>query len=110
MGFIEKYVCCENCHLPEIDMAIKKGMIIGKCMACGWQDSLDNLHKLAAFITKNPPDETGLNLETAGDGGGEGKKLSKEDRRKAKLEKAQKKDDSEEDQGDDGSDDEEVKK
>merc|ERR1712066_650082 len=51
--FIEKYVCCENCHLPEIDMFIKKGN-----------------------ITKNPPDESGLNIVAPG--AETGKKMGKE--------------------------------
>merc|ERR1712151_1248406 len=79
------YVCCENCHLPEIDMYIKKGNILAHCKACGWNGDLDNSHKLAAFITKNPPDESGLNIVAPG--GETGKKASKEERRKAKLEK-----------------------
>merc|ERR1712039_876582 len=104
MGFIEKYVCCENCHLPEIDMAIKKGNITGRCKACGWMGDLDNGHKLAAFITKNPPDESGLNIVAPG--GETGKKASKEERRKAKLEKAKGKNEEE----DEEEDDEEEKK
>merc|ERR1711953_1477945 len=87
--FISKYVCCENCHLPEIDMAIKKGVIKGNCAACGWQGDLDNNHKLAAFITKNPPDASGINIMVPG--AELGKKASKEDRRKAKLEKQKEK-------------------
>merc|ERR1712014_360963 len=31
--FIDKYVLCPNCHLPEINMAIKKGDIVAKCAA-----------------------------------------------------------------------------
>merc|ERR1712014_540587 len=76
--FIAKYVCCVNCRLPEIDMAIKKDkgdqVIKGRCLACGWQGMLDNNHKLAAFILKNPPDETGMNIQLANDTGGGGKK------------------------------------
>merc|ERR1712066_237196 len=82
--FIGKYVCCEQCHLPEIDMNIKKGVIIGKCKACGWAGDLDNGHKLAAFITKNPPDESGVNLVVLG---AEAGKKDKQARRLAKLEK-----------------------
>merc|ERR1712187_19342 len=99
--FIEKYVCCENCHLPEIDMAIKKGNITGRCKACGWMGDLDNGHKLAAFITKNPPTEDGLNIVAPG--GETGGKKSKEERRKAKLQKRdqQANDDEDEDEDDD---------
>merc|ERR1712060_957837 len=73
--FIAKYVCCENCHLPEIDMIIKKGTILGRCAACGWAGDLDNGHKLAAFITKNPPDASGINITEPGDA-----KLRKQDK------------------------------
>mmetsp|Transcript_94467 Transcript_94467/g.286990 ORF Transcript_94467/g.286990 Transcript_94467/m.286990 type:complete len:216 (-) Transcript_94467:58-705(-) len=103
--FIEKYVCCVNCHLPEIDMLIKKGVIVAKCMACGWAGDLDNSHRLAAFITKNPPDETGLNIVNQAEAGGG--KLDKKARReqKAKL-KEEKKEKGSED-GEEAEDDEE---
>merc|ERR1712066_717436 len=97
--FIHKYVCCENCHLPEIDMFIKKGNILAHCKACGWNGDLDNSHKLAAFITKNPPDESGLNIVAPG--AELGKKASKEDRRKAKLEKQKEKPEEEAEEDDD---------
>merc|ERR1712187_850602 len=80
--FIAKYVCCPNCRLPEIDLAVKKGIIQGKCLACGWADRLDNSHRLASFISKNPPDETGHNIIMAGEEGG---KLSKQAKREAKA-------------------------
>merc|ERR1711877_36412 len=82
--FIEKYVCCENCHLPEIFMNVKKGVIQGKCMACGWQGDLDNICKLAAFIQKNPPDESGHNIQTPGEGG-TGGKADKQAKREKRL-------------------------
>jgi len=84
--FIDKYVLCENCHLPEIDMIVKKDAIKAKCMACGWSGELDGMHRLASFILKNPPDETGLNLKNAEEGG----KLDTKTRREAKLAKNKK--------------------
>jgi len=56
-GFIEKYVCCEDCHQPELDMYITKGVLQGKCKACGWDDELDNVHRVTNFILKHPPDK-----------------------------------------------------
>merc|ERR1712176_853891 len=54
--FIEKYVLCMGCNLPEIDMVVnKKGLIVATCKACGWNGELDNRHKLATYISKNPP-------------------------------------------------------
>lgn len=81
--FIEKYVLCENCKLPEIDMMVKKGLVAGKCKACGWAGELDNAHRLAAHIVRNPPDAGGF--------GEEGNKLDKKARQAARAAKSQKK-------------------
>merc|ERR1712176_226934 len=66
--FIEKYVLCQNCNLPEIDMVVnKKGLIVATYKACGWSGELDNGHKLAGFIQKNPPGTgIGFDAEKAG--------------------------------------------
>merc|ERR1712217_466419 len=94
------YVCCENCHLPEIFMVVRKGIIQGKCMACGWQGDLDNSHKLATFIQRNPPDKSGHNIQTPIEGGGKiDKKAKREARANAQHEAAMK-----EDTGDDAAD------
>jgi len=85
--FIQKYVLCENCHLPEIDMFVKKGVILAKCAACGWAGELDNNHKLAAYISKNPPDASGHGVVNLAVAAGTGEKKSKEDRQKDREEK-----------------------
>lgn len=54
--FIEKYVLCQKCKYPEMILLVRKGVISGRCNACGAKSDLDNTHKLAAFIIKNPPD------------------------------------------------------
>merc|ERR1711879_1000217 len=95
--FIAKYVCCENCHLPEIDIWVKKGVVGGKCLACGWNGELDNMHKLAIFISKNPPDSSGYNIkggdETDDDDTASYKSDEKKDaEKKEKKEKKDKKD------------------
>merc|ERR1712087_774615 len=93
--FIEKYVLCSGCNLPEIDMVVnKKGIIVATCKACGWNGELDNRHKLATFIAKNPPG-SGIGFDEE-----KGKK-TKEDRQKERAEKATKKKDKK-----DGDDDE----
>merc|ERR1711964_862417 len=77
--FIEKFILCPNCKLPEIDMVIKKGDLCAGCKACGWSGLLDNNHKLVKFIVQNPP---------GGGGGGDAKKKgSKAERAKARAEK-----------------------
>jgi len=91
--FIEKYVCCEHCHLPEIFMVVRKGVIQGKCMACGWKGELDNTHKLATFIQRNPPDKSGHNIQTEIGGGGKiDRKAKREARGSAWHEAAMKED------------------
>merc|ERR1711979_154157 len=84
--FIEKYVLCVGCNLPEIDMVVKKGLIVATCKACGWNGELDNRHKLATYISKNPPG-SGIGFDEE-----KGKK-TKEERQKERAEKAKKKKD-----------------
>ncbi|XP_061385330.1 eukaryotic translation initiation factor 5-like [Danaus plexippus] len=59
--FIEKFVLCGNCKLPEIDLIVRKSRVQYRCNACGNKGDSDNTHKLAAFILKNPPDGTSEN-------------------------------------------------
>ena len=56
--FLEKFVLCYKCKLPELDMSVKKGMIVAKCAACGWSGDLDNTHKVSTYIVGHPPDGT----------------------------------------------------
>jgi len=77
--FLGRYVLCPNCHLPEIDLIVKK-KVTATCKACGWAGDLDNGHKLAKFAIRNPPDESGLNLRDSAAEASEGK-LDKRARR-----------------------------
>ncbi|KAK2195936.1 bifunctional W2 domain/Translation initiation factor IF2-IF5 domain/Translation initiation factor IF2-IF5 [Babesia duncani] len=52
--FIDKYVLCPNCHLPEIEVLVKKGILSCRCNACGHQGLLDMTHKAASYMAKNP--------------------------------------------------------
>merc|ERR1712194_802805 len=80
--FIEKYVLCKNCNLPEIDMVVKKGAIMAGCKACGWKGELDGAHKVATFIVKNPPDSgIGFDADT-----GKKAEASREEKLKARAE------------------------
>lgn len=74
--YLEKYVLCYKCKLPELDMAVKKGMICAKCAACGWSGDLDNVHKVSTYIVGHPPD---------GSHGQSASAASKKDRKKAKA-------------------------
>eukprot|EP00172_Hildenbrandia_rubra_P000563 Plantae.Rhodophyta-Hildenbrandia_rubra.ctg13.p1 GENE.Plantae.Rhodophyta-Hildenbrandia_rubra.ctg13~~Plantae.Rhodophyta-Hildenbrandia_rubra.ctg13.p1 ORF type:complete len:424 (-),score=127.96 Plantae.Rhodophyta-Hildenbrandia_rubra.ctg13:2931-4202(-) len=76
--FINMFVLCENCKLPETDLKVRKnGDIVQKCNACGCTSMCDATHKLCTFIKNNPPNGKG----------GKGGKGSKEERRKKKGKK-----------------------
>jgi len=57
--FIEKFLLCGTCRNPETKMEIlKNGNITMRCMACGETTAVDPRHRLAGYITKNPPLKT----------------------------------------------------
>lgn len=110
--FIEKYVLCPKCKLPETHMKIKKGMIYYKCMACGFYDLGENQHKLTTYILKHPPPSSskkGKGTKEAksgkkgkGKGKGKGRKRDEDEDAEAKISKSDSAKISEDDQGSDG--------
>jgi len=48
--YIENFVICPICRLPETDYKIKNGCIYHRCAACGATEMLDMSHKLTTFI------------------------------------------------------------
>ena len=48
--YIENFVLCKTCHLPETHYKIKDGSISQKCLACGSKSQVDMTHKLTTFI------------------------------------------------------------
>ena len=51
--FIDKFVLCPKCHLPETALVVKKdGLVLHKCSACGAKEPVDMSHKLCTFILK----------------------------------------------------------
>jgi len=55
--FIDKYVLCPNCKLPETDLSVKNQSIHSTCNACGHRAMLDSGHRIAQYIIKCPPKE-----------------------------------------------------
>ena len=53
--FIEKYILCPKCKYPETSILVKKERVQCQCDSCGFKGELDNVHKLASYIIKNPP-------------------------------------------------------
>jgi translation initiation factor 5 len=104
--FIDKYVLCQNCNLPEIDMVVKKGNILATCKACGWSGELDSQHRVANYIVKNPPDTgIGFDADTS-----KKVKASREERQKARLEAKKKAEEGDDDDEDDDDEDAPKKK
>lgn len=48
--YIEAFVLCPNCRLPETEYKIKSGVVYHKCAACGSKDMVDMSHKLCTYI------------------------------------------------------------
>ena len=48
--YIEKFVLCPNCGLPETNYKIKNETIYHKCAACGAKEMVDMSHRLCNFI------------------------------------------------------------
>lgn len=48
--YIEKFVLCPVCGLPESEYKIKNGTIFHRCKACGAKEMVDMSHKLCNFI------------------------------------------------------------
>merc|ERR1712194_268397 len=99
--YIESFVLCPTCGLPETRYSIKNGIIWHKCAACGAKEMVDMNHKVTNYILaedkkekkKKKPKEI-----TKEEKKGKGKDDSDEDKKKKKREKKGKgKDDSDED-------------
>lgn len=48
--YIEHFVLCRNCRLPETHYKIKSGVVSQVCLACGNKFDCDLNHKLTTFI------------------------------------------------------------
>ena len=99
--YIDVFVLCPQCGLPEPDYKIKSGCIYHKCMACGAKEMVDMNHKLCTYILAQ--DKKAKAEKKKGDKGKDKKDKSKGDDDKDKKKKKKSK-------GDDGSDDGEKKK
>lgn len=87
--YIEQFVLCPKCRLPETKYKYRKDCVFHKCFACGADEPIDMTHKLTNFIVQQRK---------------KSKKLASKDKDDKKDKKAKKKDKAEE------NDDEEKKK
>ncbi len=86
--YIELFVLCPSCHLPESTYKIKGGVIYHKCYACGARDGIDMQHKLTTFIL-NAAKKAQKDKAKAKDGK-DAKKKDKDGKDKDKKEKKKK--------------------
>lgn len=70
--FIDLFILCPTCRLPEIKMNVKKSSIKIDCAACGHNGMLPTKHRLLTYILKDHADTKG------------GKKKEKKDKKKKK--------------------------
>jgi translation initiation factor 5 len=115
--YIEKFVLCPNCRLPESEYKIKNDLIFHRCKACGAKEMVDMSHKLCNFILaedkkakKEAKSKGGKKTEKDEDKDSKKKKKSKDDsdeeKKKAKKEKKKEKK-SKKEKKENGGDDEE---
>jgi len=92
--YIDKFVLCPGCGLPETDFKIKSNQISHRCKACGCKEAVDMSHKLCTYIVAQ-------DKKAKKEGKGKDKKKSKEkdnsDEDKDKEKKKKKKEKKEED-------------
>ncbi|KAL0204870.1 hypothetical protein P9112_000177 [Eukaryota sp. TZLM1-RC] len=51
-GFINRFVLCPRCRLPELNMGVQKKDIMFDCRACGVNTKCSTKHKIVSFIKK----------------------------------------------------------
>jgi len=84
--YIEKFVLCRNCHLPETHYKIKEGIITQKCLACGSKTPCEMTHKLTTFILNQQKKAKSDAKKAAAAEGGD--KKDKKEKKKDKSEAA----------------------
>lgn len=99
--YIDEFVLCPGCCLPETEYKIKNGCIYHKCAACGAKEMVDMSHKLCNYILAQ-------DKKAKKEGKGKKKKDKNEKDEKKKDKKDKKK--SKESANEDGSDPEKKKK
>jgi translation initiation factor 5 len=50
--FIDTFVMCPNCNLPDTNLGIKKEQVRVICKACGAKEVIPDTHKLVKYIVK----------------------------------------------------------
>lgn len=98
--YVEKFVLCPECGLPETAYKINQGCIWHRCAACGAKEMVDMNHKLCTFILsqdkKNKKDKAKAKKDKAKKAEEEGSS-EKTDKEKKKKKKSKDSDDEKKD-------------
>lgn len=92
--YIEAFVVCPNCGLPETEYKIKSGVIFHKCAACGAKEMVDMTHKLCNYILATDKKKKEKKEKKSKDKKKEKKSKDKKKDKKPKEAEAEKDDDS----------------
>lgn len=105
--YIQGFVLCPSCGLPETKYKIKSEVIYHTCAACGAKDMVDMSHKLCTFILaqdkkakKESKAKDKKNKKDKKAGSDEEKKKGSDDEKKEKKKKSKKKDKDDEEKKD----------
>merc|ERR1712228_491981 len=88
--YIDKFVLCPSCGLPETEYKIKSNQISHRCAACGAKESIEMSHKLCTYILAQ-------DKKAKKDGKSKDKKKKKEDSDEEKKKKKKEKKDKDSD-------------
>jgi translation initiation factor 5 len=81
--YIDIFVLCPNCGLPETDYKIKSECIYHKCAACGAKEMVDMSHKLCTYIlAQDKKAKKEAKAKKGKDKDGDGKKAKKKSKDK----------------------------
>jgi len=72
--FIQQFVLCSACHLPELNTTVKSNGVRFQCASCGAAGSFPPAHKLVAFMTRHPPSSFPSSLGTPSQNANQDKK------------------------------------
>jgi len=53
-GFMDFFILCPTCRLPELKHKFKSSKVSAKCFGCGWKGKIQSGHKVMKYIIKNP--------------------------------------------------------
>jgi len=102
--FIDIFVLCPACRLPEIKMVVKKTVKID-CAACGHNGVLKTVHKLLTYIVNHAEDKKAKKEKE--EGSKKGEKGEKKAEKKGKSDKPEKAETKEKEKGEEEGDSDE---